>query len=211
MRLTYTRGFIRSSNCAGLSRLVFIKQVYILYIKKPSQNGKFTLFVIDVSKPCPNHDTLTWQKCLISFLYLDLYVLGNDALISEGSFLQTNHLCVLIHIWTKGEIGAPLNRFKPSCKIFLLTVPRGACFVGHLCFSVLFCYAFMHVCLLMPCSHLLGKGWPFGSLLWCLIVTLSLSNWYPGSGVVLDCIDSWSWLSFLLCNHGTCVTLFQRI
>ena len=24
--------------------------------------------------------------------------------------------------------------------------------------SVLFCYAFVHVCLLMPCGHLLGKG-----------------------------------------------------
>ena len=24
--------------------------------------------------------------------------------------------------------------------------------------SVLFCYAFMHVCLLLPCGHLLGKG-----------------------------------------------------
>ena len=24
--------------------------------------------------------------------------------------------------------------------------------------SVLFCYAFMHVCLMMPCGHLLGKG-----------------------------------------------------
>ena len=64
--------------------------------------------------------------------------------------------------------------------------------------SVLFCYAFMHVCLLMPCGHLLGKGWPLGSRLWCLIVTLSLSHWYPGSGVVLDCIDSWYFPSFLL-------------
>ena len=26
--------------------------------------------------------------------------------------------------------------------------------------------------------------------LWCLTVSLSLSHWYPGSGVVLDCIDS---------------------
>ena len=25
--------------------------------------------------------------------------------------------------------------------------------------------------------------------LWCLTVSLSLSHWYPGSGVVLDCID----------------------
>ena len=33
--------------------------------------------------------------CLISLLYLDLYVLGDDALIS---FMQTEYLCVLIHI-----------------------------------------------------------------------------------------------------------------
>ena len=31
-----------------------------------------------------------------------------------------------------------------------------------------------------------------------LIVKMSLSPWYPGSGVVLDCIDSWSLPSFLL-------------
>ena len=36
--------------------------------------------------------------CFISFLYLDLYVLGDDVLISEGSFMQTKPLCVLIHI-----------------------------------------------------------------------------------------------------------------
>ena len=34
----------------------------------------------------------------ISFFYLDLYVLGDDTLISKGSFMQTKHLCVLIHI-----------------------------------------------------------------------------------------------------------------
>ena len=45
-----------------------------------------------------------------------------------------------------------------------------------------------------------GKGMtPIGSRLWCLIVFLSLSDvWYPGSGVVLDCIDSWSLPPFLL-------------
>ena len=66
--------------------------------------------------------------------------------------------------------------------------------------SVLFWYAIVRVCLLMPCGHLLGKGWPLDSRLWCLIVKLSLSHWYLGSGVVLDCIDSWSLLSFLLGN-----------
>ena len=36
--------------------------------------------------------------CFISFLYLDLYVVGGDALISKGSFKQTKYVCVLIHI-----------------------------------------------------------------------------------------------------------------
>ena len=62
--------------------------------------------------------------CFISFLYLYLYVLGDEALISKGSFMQTKHLCVLIHIRTKGEVGAPCIRFKPSSKIYLLTIPR---------------------------------------------------------------------------------------
>ena len=54
------------------------------------------------------------------------------------------------------------------------------------------CYVFVRVCLYVLCGHLLGKGWPLGSRLWCLTVSLALSHWYPGSGVVLDCIDSWS-------------------
>ena len=56
------------------------------------------------------------------------------------------------------EVGAPLNRFKPSSRICLLNVPR-RCFLWIIyVISVWFCYAFMHVCLLMPCTHLLGKG-----------------------------------------------------
>ena len=52
------------------------------------------------------------------------------------------------------------------------------------------CYAFLHVCLFVPCGHQLGKGWTLGSSLWCLIVSLSLSHWYSGSGMAFDCIDS---------------------
>ena len=55
------------------------------------------------------------------------------------------------------------------------------CYVG---------YAFVRVCLFLPCGLLLGKGLPLGSQLWSLTVSLSLSHWYPGSGVVLDCINS---------------------
>ena len=52
------------------------------------------------------------------------------------------------------------------------------------------CFAFVLVCLYVPCGHLLGNGFPHGSRLWRLTVSLSLSHWYPGSGVVFDYIDS---------------------
>ena len=44
------------------------------------------------------YSLLSPYLCFISFLYLDLYVLGFDALISYGSFMQIKYLCVLTHI-----------------------------------------------------------------------------------------------------------------
>ena len=32
--------------------------------------------------------------------------------------MQTKHLCVLVHFWTKGEVGVPLNWFKLYSKYF---------------------------------------------------------------------------------------------
>ena len=52
------------------------------------------------------------------------------------------------------------------------------------------CYAFVCVCLYVPYGHLLGKGLTLGSRLWCPTVSLALSHWHPGSGDVLDCVDS---------------------
>ena len=64
-------------------------------------------------------------------------------------------------------------------------------YVDLLClFLSCVCYAFVRVCLFVLCDNLLGKGRPFGSRLCCTTMSLSLSHWYPGSGVVLDCIDS---------------------
>ena len=76
----------------------------------------------------------------------------------------------------------PWNWFKPSSKTFLLTVPRQYLFCGSfILFLYCVCYAFVRVCSLIPCGHLLGKVWPLGIRLWCLIVILSLFHWYPGS------------------------------
>ena len=50
-------------------------------------------------------------------------------------------------------------------------------FLFCLVFAMSLC-ASVYMCFVVTCS------------LWCLTVSLSLSHWYPGSGVVLDCIDS---------------------
>ena len=39
-------------------------------------------------------------------VYLLDFFCSDDAWISKGSFMQTKYLCVLIHIWIKGEVGA---------------------------------------------------------------------------------------------------------
>ena len=44
------------------------------------------------------HLLLNPYRCFFSFLYVDLYVLEDNALFSSESFMQTKHLCVLIHI-----------------------------------------------------------------------------------------------------------------
>ena len=60
--------------------------------------------------------------------------------------MQTKHLCVLIDIWTKVEVGAPWNWFKPSSKIVLLTFPRRCFFCGSfMLFLSCFCYAFVRL------------------------------------------------------------------
>ena len=56
-------------------------------------------------------------------------------------------------------------------------------FRGSLC-------VFSFVRLLCLCARLFICGLWRPARLWCLTVSLSLSHWYPGSGVVLDCIDS---------------------
>ena len=66
-------------------------------------------------------------------------------------------------------------------------------------------YAFVRVCLYVPCGHLLRKDWQIGSRLWYLTVSLSLSHWYPGSGVVLDCINFLSLHPYLFLLHPKCV------
>ena len=56
---------------------------------------------------------------LSSFLCLDLCVLGDDALMGCFFLMRARPMCFLVHIWARvGGVGAPMDRFGPSSKIF---------------------------------------------------------------------------------------------
>ena len=69
----------------------------------------------------------------------------------------------------------------------------------------------MRVYLFVPCGHLLGKGRPLGSRLWCITVSLLLSQWYPGSMWYLIvstpdlCTLTYFYFIVLLRSIGICV------
>ena len=102
---------------------------------------------------------------------------------------------ILIRIWTKDEVGTCKTGLSTPLKYFYWLFQGGTSFVDHpwdfcLVFVMLSC-ASVYWCLVVTCWHI-------DSRLRSLIVSLLLSHWYPWSGVVLDCIDSWSLPSFLL-------------
>ena len=123
--------------------------------------------------------------------------------------MQTIYLCVLIHIWIKGEVGAPLNRFKPSSKIFYWSFQGGTSLVDLLCLCSVLCLLCLCACLCI-CALWSPAGKGLTSWLSFVVstVSLSLSHWYSGSGVVLDCIDSWSLHPYL---HWTWCDIDLRI
>ena len=91
-----------------------------------------------------------------------------------------------------------------SSKIFYWPFQGGTSFVDILCFwSVLFLLclcARLFICALWSPA---GKGLTSWLSFVVSAVSLSLSHWYPGSSVVLDCIDSWSLHPYLLCTGSS--------
>ena len=91
---------------------------------------------------------------LLYLLFISWFICSRRWCMDKlGVFHANQNLCVLIHIWTKGEVGA-VKPFKPSSKIFLLTVPRGYFFCGSfVLFMFCDCHAFasVHCCLVVIC------------------------------------------------------------
>ena len=81
-----------------------------------------------------------------------------------------------------------MNTIRMSNNLFCLFV----CLI-YVSFMFLFCLVFAMFCArLFICASRSPAGKGLTSWLSFVVssVSLSLSHWYPGSGVVLDCIDS---------------------
>ena len=131
---------------------------------------------------------------------------------SAGKGLTSCLSCVLCFVtfpnvsWSTLESRvrlAPQNWFKPSSKIFYWPFQGGSSFVDLLCFCSVFCLLCLCACLFI-CAlwSPTGKGLTSWLSFVASTVSLSLFHWYPGSGLVLDCIDSWSLHPYLLWTRG---------
>ena len=102
--------------------------------------------------------------------------------------------------WSTSELRwmlVPLNMFKPFCDFLWWPFQGGVYFVDHFCYL-----CFMFIFVMLSCLFLLTLWSPNGKGLssWlpcvlCFLLSLPLSIWCSRSGMVLDCIDSWSLLS----------------
>ena len=80
-------------------------------------------------------------------------------------------------------LSPPVKYFTDRSKAVLLLL---------IFYGFFFCLVFLCLCArLFICALWLPAGkWLTSWLSFVVSVTLSLSHWYPGSGVVIDCIDS---------------------
>ena len=117
--------------------------------------------------------------------------------------------------WITSELrvrSALCNWFKPSSKIVYWRFQGGTSFVFFsvlclLCLCAVLPVPSVYMCLVVTCwerAALLAR-----SRLWCLTMSLLLSHWYPGTGVLLDCIDSWPLHPYLL-SYLKWVGVFQK-
>ena len=91
------------------------------------------------------------------------------------------------------EVGIMYILFLFILLLFVVCKERSECYFFCGSFIFLFCLVFAMLCArLFICALWSPAGKGLTSWLSFVVssVSLSLSHWYPGSGVVLDCIDS---------------------
>ena len=147
---------------------------------------------------------VSWTSTICAFCNRSTNVLFVSYTVSNIRFVRTYvnwpfFVRYLLGTYVLLTTSASTFTASKTTKIFYWPFQGGTSFVDLLCFcSVL--------CLLCLCARLFicalwspaGKGLTSWLSFVVSTVSLSLSHWYPGSGVVLDCIDSWSLHTYLL-------------
>ena len=145
--------------------------------------GAWYLAVCHANRGLPVGFFLLWCSVLFAVeslsllyhLFISWFICSKRWSIDKLEVFHANQIYIS---WSTSDLRVRLalwNKFKPSSKLFILTVPRRYFFCGPFMFVLCcVCYAFVRVCLFVHCGHLLGKSWPLGSRLWCLTVILSL-------------------------------------
>ena len=124
---------------------------------------------------------------MIHVLFISFHYVQRNKASLKGAFLKQFYVNGICQTFVCDV--CPKVHFKD---FILMLISKAVLLLWIFCGFVMssVCYVFVRVCLYVLCGHLLGKGWPLGSRLWCLTVSLSLSHRYPVSGVVFVCIDS---------------------
>ena len=106
-------------------------------------------------------------------------------------FVCTGILAIDVSISCISLTKRPISRLcSKQCGPVSNCYPRsGLNRIRNVCLSVRRLCARLFICALWSPA---GKGLTSWLSFVVSSVSLSLSHWYPGSGVVLDCIDSWS-------------------
>ena len=99
------------------------------------------------------YSVLCTNVWVLIFALFSFYILIEDAWISRGGggSCKPN---ILLNIWTKGEVGGPWNRFKPSSKNIFTDRSRAVLPLWiFLLFMFRVCHVFMsvHYCLVVIC------------------------------------------------------------
>ena len=132
---------------------------------------------------------------LLYLLFISLILCSRRWCIDKLCVFHANQTSMcLVHVWTKGEVGVPFNWFKPSSKIRFTDRSKAVLLCGSF---MLFLSCFVMLSCTSVCWFRVVTCWERADLL-VLVCDFLLWHWCPGSGVVLDCIDSWFLPSFLL-------------
>ena len=118
-----------------------------------------------------------------------------NPLRNNGFFLLVRYKLAMAHCiyWGVTGYNFQIILFFFFWRLILSSDRSKAVLLWIICVFCVLYFSCFRVCSLLPCGHLLGKGWPVMFIVFCYF-----PMWYPGSGVVLDCIVSWSLPSFLL-------------